>query len=236
MFWISAHSARPLIVWTSERNLSTFQLLTELCDGGNPKKVGNIDPHAVMKVQPELMPGEIVHWAGMPNPRVIFHSDDWYAIPFSLLWGGFFIFSEGGALGYWGHSVRFANNSSFDVIWGVPFLVFGQYLIWGRFLVDAWCKRRTYYAVTDRRVLIVQEAWGRNTRSPYLSAIPEIALEGTSTGTLWLGPKLPILGAKGAPKRNMSRFYMGQRVPVLADIDDVDSVYRLIHRFAREDN
>src|SRR5712671_4688901 len=85
------------------------------------------------------------------------------------------------------------------------------WVIGGRFLVDAWCKHRTYYAVTDRRVLIVQEAWGRNTRSPYLSAIPEIALEGTSTGTLWLGPKLPILGAKGAPKRNMSRFCMGQR-------------------------
>ena len=61
----------------------------------------SIDPQAAMKLQPYLSTGESIHWAAMPNPRVIFHSDDWYLIPFSLLWGGFAIFWEAGALGIW---------------------------------------------------------------------------------------------------------------------------------------
>jgi len=61
----------------------------------------------------------------------------------------------------------------------------------------------------------------------YLSFIPSIEQEGTDCGTLWLGPKSPILGARGERKRSMSRFDIGD-VPVLADIDDVGSVHRLI--------
>ncbi len=53
-----------------------------------------IDPEQALKFQPELMSGEVLLWTGRPNPGRVFHSDDWYAIPFSLLWGGFFVFWE----------------------------------------------------------------------------------------------------------------------------------------------
>jgi hypothetical protein len=100
----------------------------------------NIDPIAALKLQPELLSGESIYWAGMPNPRRIFHSDDWALIPFSLLWGGFAIFWEATALGY----VNFGSKSSahsapsFFVLWGIPFVLYGQYMIWGRFIVDGW--------------------------------------------------------------------------------------------------
>jgi hypothetical protein len=164
----------------------------------------------------------------MPNPRVIFHSDDWYLIPFTLLWGGFAIFWTLGVAGFWGEEPGKGHPWTFGIIGGLAFVAVGQYIIWGRFLVDAWSKRRTYYAVTNRRVLIVQEAWKRKTRSSYLEGISEIQREGATTGTLWLGEKLPILGGRAQPTRSMSRFDMGDGVPVLADIDDVDSVDRLI--------
>lgn len=61
----------------------------------------------------------------------------------------------------------------------------------------------------------------------YLNLIPTIEQEGIDRGTLWFGPKLPILGAKGQRKRNISRFSMDD-VPVFADIDGVESVRRLI--------
>jgi hypothetical protein len=164
----------------------------------------------------------------MPNTGVIFHSDDWAAIPFSLVWTGFFVFWEGSVLGYWGDGPRNRPISAFMVIWGIPFLVMGQYIVWGRFLVDAWLKRRTYYAVTNRRVLILQEGWKRKTRSCYLEAIPEVVREGQNLGTLWLGQKLPVIGSRRSPKRSMSRFDVDSIVPVLADIDELDSVWRLI--------
>src|SRR5580658_10467386 len=112
-----------------------------------------------MKVQPELMSAEVIQWAGMPNPAIIFHSDDWTAIPFSLMWGGFFFFWEAGSLGYWVHGHKSNTPATFMAIWGIPFIIMGQYMIWGRFIADGWSKRKTYSAITDRRVLVVQEVW-----------------------------------------------------------------------------
>jgi len=106
--------------------------------------VGPIDPEASIRIQSELVSGESLLWSGRPNPGVIFHSDDWYMIPFSLLWGGFAIFWESMALGFWGHNAK-GTPPVFMALWGVPFVVIGQYLIWGRFVYDGWLKRRTYY-------------------------------------------------------------------------------------------
>jgi hypothetical protein len=188
--------------------------------------MGPIDPEAAAKLQPELLSGESVLWTGRPNFGVIFHSDDWYLIPFSLLWGGFSIFWESGVLGYWGHGSK-GTPSIFMALWGIPFVVFGQYMIWGRFLHDAWRKRRIYYAVTNRRVLILQEGWKRKTSSTYLEVIPTIEREGEVRGTMWFGPKYPVIAGRGQQTRGMSRFSIGD-VPVFADIDDVEAVYRLV--------
>lgn len=186
-----------------------------------------IDPRAAQKIEPELMSSESIYWAGVPNPKVIFHSDDWTVIPFSLMWTGFFVFWEAEVLGLWGKTRQPAGNDFFMALWGIPFLVVGNYMVWGRFFVDSWLKRRTYYAVTNRRVLILQEGWKRKSSTTFLEAIPNIEREGAETGTLWFGPKYPVVAAKGKKTRNMSRFSVGD-VPVFADIDDVNAVYQLI--------
>ncbi len=69
-----------------------------------------INQDSLMAVQPELTSGESVLWAGQPNPRVIFHRDDLYLIPFSVLWGGFAIFWAAGVSGYWGSGRMLENN------------------------------------------------------------------------------------------------------------------------------
>jgi hypothetical protein len=76
-------------------------------------------------------------------------------------------------------------------------------------------------------VLILQEGWKRKTSSTYLDAIPTIEREGEVRGTLWFGPKYPVIAGRGQKTRDMSRFSIGD-VPVFADIDDVDAVYRLV--------
>ena len=188
--------------------------------------MGPIDPEASLQLQPELSSGESLLWAGRPNPGVIFHPEDWYMIPFSLLWGGFAIFWEAGVLGFWGHSSK-GTPPLFMAIWGVPFIVIGQYMMWGRFVYDGWLKRRTYYGVTDRRLVVVQEGTKRKTCSMYLDAIPSVERAGSYTGTLWFGSKYPVIATSGQRIRNTSRFYVGN-VPIFADIDDAVSVYRLI--------
>lgn len=187
-----------------------------------------MDPRAAEQFQRELLSGESIHWAAMPNPSVTFHSDDLFMIPFSLLWGGFAIFWEASAFGLWGISNRDAESHYGFGLIGIPFILIGQYMIWGRFVWDAYLKRRTYYAVTNRRVLIMQDAWKRHATFLFLESIPEVTREGGLRGTLWLGPKLPLFAGRSSRSRGMSQFSVNNNPPVLADIDDVYSVNDLI--------
>ncbi len=45
-----------------------------------------------------------------------------------------------------------------------------------------------------------------------------IEAEGTATGSLWLGPKYPVIARRGQKKRSLSRFEFGD-VPSSADIE-----------------
>jgi hypothetical protein len=168
----------------------------------------------------ELLPGETIEWTGRPNPAVIFHQEDWLAVPFSLMWGGFAIFWLVGASGIWDIWTHRPDRTFqyFGLIWGTPFVVMGQYMIWGRFLYRRWKKQRTYYALTNLRALIVEGGFGsRASSSAYFETltlvdkrvrrdgIGSISFGGAVTGEWRWG--------RGNPPRPPT-------------FDDVDSVYQ----------
>jgi hypothetical protein len=188
-----------------------------------------ITPDSLAAIQPELTSGESILWAGQPNTRVSFHKEDLFLIPFSLMWGGFAIFWEGAVAGYWGSSgTRSGQPWVFGMIWGIPFVLIGQYMIWGRFLYSAWKKKRTHYAVTSRRVLVVQNGWKRQMTSAYIDTLPTLIKESNSSGigtlrfaqqeSMWSGRR-----GWGA----WDGMVVGN-VPTFCDIEDVDSIYRLV--------
>jgi hypothetical protein len=195
-----------------------------------------INQDSLVAVQPELTSGESILWAGQPNPRVILHKDDLVLIPFSLLWGGFAIFWEAGVSGYWGSGPNAGKQWAFGMLWGVPFVLVGQYIIWGRFLYAAWKKKRTHYAVSERRVIVVQNGWKRQMASAYIDALPTLVKEGGSSGigTLRFALVEPIWSGQ-LRGESWYRSWHGPwhglsigSVPTFLDIDDVDSVYRLV--------
>ena len=170
----------------------------------------------------ELLPGERIDWTGQPNPKVIFHQEDWLAIPFSLMWGGFAIFWLLGASGIWDILTQHPNRTFqyFGLIWGTPFVLVGQYLIWGRFVYAHWKKRRTYYALTNRRALIVQHGIkGRTSSSAYFDNLSVVDKRVGSDGIGIISFGSPVTGewqwGKGKPPRP----------PTFDDINDADSVY-----------
>ena len=189
-----------------------------------------INQDSFVAVQPELNPGETILWAGQPNPRVIFHKQDLTLIPFSLMWGGFAIFWEAGVAGLWGSSGTHSGGPwTLGLIWGIPFVIIGQYLIWGRFVYAAWKKKRTHYAITNRRVIVVQNGRNRQVASAYIDALPTLVKEERENGIgslYFMQPgTVTFSGRRGSNAWNSMAI---GAVPTFMDIDDVDSVYRLV--------
>lgn len=176
-------------------------------------------------LSPELLPDEKIEWTGRPNPSVIFQREDWFVIPFSLMWGGFAIFWLLGASGIWDMWTSHPNRSLqyFGLVWGTPFVLAGQYFIWGRFVYRRWMKKRTYYALTTRRALILRSGVrGRSSSSAYFENIPIIdkRVRPDGNGSVRFGA--PITGEWQWGKTPSPRPF------TFDDVDEADSVYRTV--------
>ena len=141
------------------------------------KRVGdalqNEAPDADGPFAPHLVAGEKVLWVGRPDTGKVFAAEDRVLIPFSLLWGGFAIF--------WEATVIAMGAPVFFVLFGLPFVAVGLYLIFGRFVQRRLVKLRTWYAVTDRRVLVLQrKRSGDDLQSAFLDALPAVSHSGDS--------------------------------------------------------
>jgi hypothetical protein len=133
-------------------------------------------------LEPHLVGGERVLWTGRPDPKRRLTKTDLFAVPFTLMWGGFAIF--------WETSVIASGAPLLFWLWGVPFVAVGLYLIAGRFVYRAWLRRRTLYAVTDRRVLkVVSRRSGDSVQALFLDAIPAVnrELRPDGSGTVLFG-------------------------------------------------
>ena len=123
----------------------------------------------VTPIQSLLDPGEKLLWSGQPKQGVRLQAGDIFMIPFSLMWGGFAIFWEASVLGLTGLTARqhLANKGVplFMALWGIPFVVVGLYMIFGRFFYDAALRKKTWYGVTDRRLIIAKSLFNRNVSS-----------------------------------------------------------------------
>jgi hypothetical protein len=121
-----------------------------------------------------LIPGEKVLWVGRPDPAKHLTSSDRLIIPFSILWGGFAIFWVSLA----------AAGAGLFALWGIPFVAVGLYLIVGRFFYKARLKRRTWFAVTNKRVLkLERKRRGDSIDALFLDAIPAVGRDVDAVGS-----------------------------------------------------
>jgi len=179
----------------------------------------------------ELLPDETIQWTGRPNPAVVFHREDLYVIPFSLMWGGFAIFWLLTASGIWDVWTQRPNHNFglFGIIWGTPFVIMGQYMIWGRFVYQRWKKLRTYYALTNRRALIVGQGWrGRTSSSAYFDGLAMVDkyVRADGIGSISFGG--PVRGEWTSGRNNPPR------PPTFDDVDNADSVYQIVVRLQEQ--
>jgi hypothetical protein len=125
-------------------------------------------------VRPQLLPNERIVWEGRPYTGMIFRPTDIFLIPFSLIWGGFALF--------WNVSAWNNSDLSFK-LFGLPFLIVGFYVIFGRFLIDMGLRRNLTYFVTNKRILVERRSTGSNTKSLDINRLPALELDERSDGS-----------------------------------------------------
>lgn len=121
-----------------------------------------------------LLAGENVLWSGRPRQGLMLTARDALMIPFSLVWGGFAIF--------WETAVVSSKAPPFMALFGIPFVVIGLFLIFGRLPFDAWLRSKIHYALTDRRALLLRAGpWG-SFKALALDRLPETTLAESAKG------------------------------------------------------
>lgn len=185
-----------------------------------------IDAEAAKAIAPELSPGETVLWAGRPEPGVRFRKEDAFLVPFSLLWGGGVIFIATKVFGLGGGFTEMEAPLFLRINISI-FLLVGQYFIWGRFVYANWKKKRTFYAVTNRRVIAVQNGLQHRTASAFLDTLPTLELEGRHgrSGSLRFAPSEPMFSRMGMV--SWDGMAMGSS-PCFVDVAEARELYQLI--------
>ncbi len=180
----------------------------------------------------ELLEGEKIIWKGKPNSKVLFTSSDIFLVPFSLLWGGFAIFGESMVLGVGLFSDKAPAVAIIPfALFGIPFVLAGLYLIFGRFIYKKKKKERTIYAVTNKRILAITNMFGKNIQAEYIDKIPSINIseKNDGNGTIKLGNSHFATGMYENTGMDFLSGFYGKNPLALYDIDDVKKVYNQLN-------
>ncbi len=179
--------------------------------------------------------GESLLWSGQPNARSYMFRGIWFTLPFSILWFGFAI--------VWESSVITAGAPIFFWLWGIPFLLVGFYMTIGRYLVTARDAGRTFYAVTNHRILIQSGLFNRQFVSIDLLTLPYLQLteQSNGRGTITFAPGGPMQSMMGG-----GAWFGGMVVgggwssrgnaqpPAFVAVDRAAEVYRIIEAARRK--
>jgi hypothetical protein len=110
------------------------------------------------------------------------------------------------------------------ILFGIPFVL-------GRFFVESIQRSKTYYGVTDRRVLILSSLINRKTTSIALQNLGDVSLNERSdrSGSITFG------AAASYPMWSWSGEWGHKAGPAFDTIDDVRRVYNVIQEAQRSE-
>jgi hypothetical protein len=109
-----------------------------------------VDPQISTAFRPYLTPGERVVWTGRPASGLLLTGNDWLLAPFSLVWSVVAFYAVG--------AIFLAAPTIASVFFGTVFGLAALFFVAGRFVIDAWVRSRTLYALTTSRALEIRAA------------------------------------------------------------------------------
>jgi hypothetical protein len=133
---------------------------------------------AVTTISAYLAPDERLLWAGRPKQGLAVRALDFWVVPFALCWSAGIAYS----------SVLLIKQEGMipELLYLLPFFLFGAYMLIGRFWIDAKARSITYYGVTNQRAIIMYGLVSKQIHSIYLKDLLEVrfTFRSDDTGTL----------------------------------------------------
>lgn len=165
---------------------------------------------APKQILDRLEPGERLSWWDQPRQGFMLRAADWFSIPIALFWCGISLFAL----------IKANRSGTWADLIPPSLLLIGLYMLIGRFFHDAWRRARTFYGLTDRRVLIVR---GKQFQSLSLDQIEELSLNESKdgTGSIRFGREPPYFTEDGVS-------LLGPVVPMLERINEAPRVFAAI--------
>lgn len=120
----------------------------------------------------ELLDNEEILWTGKPNYKKLFEKSDIFLVPFSIIWLLIAIIFELIAL------IGTKEGGIIDMIFpivGGMFILVGLYYSFGRFIYKYNKKKKTYYVVTNDRILTIRKGKKRIISTKFIKDISEIS-------------------------------------------------------------
>jgi hypothetical protein len=184
-----------------------------------------MDQEIARELLPLLTEGEELRWTGRPRGGLAWQAGDWARVAFGIAWMLF--------TGVWiGMSIGIGAPWFFTAF-GIPFVVFGLYILVIRFFTDARRRSRTTYGITQHRVIVRGGMLDTAVDSYPLETLTDLRLEerADGTGTIRLRPDQDYQELKRYPNshapghRYRTTTEEGPRLELIAQ---PQTVYRLL--------
>lgn len=170
----------------------------------------------------ELSSKEKLIWSGQPGQGLRLRAQDAFLIPFSLIW----LIAPVSILLAGEENVQNHTPFPFSII-SLFFLAVGAYLLFGRFIQDAWRRKQTIYGLTDKRAIIISRS---GTKSVPLNPSLELNFKQHSDdfGSIQFGAAPSLLASANSGSLN---FWTGATpVPTFECVPEAANLYREIKR------
>jgi hypothetical protein len=209
----------------------------------------------------DLLEGEKILWTGRPETSVIFTFEDIVIVPLSIFvsyiliipWAlipfltGISVESNPALLIPVGTRIQVGldavlsgnlNKDLFMLLIGLLLILFSFFMIFGRFLWKAYRKTKTWYAVTDKRVLILTKVFGKRIRMKNIDKVLKMRV---SVGKKGMGNinfegtwgYISLFPEKLSPP-NTGLDIFGDSAPSFYDIKDAQKVYDLVESLRKQ--
>ncbi|MEN6520040.1 MAG: hypothetical protein ABFD46_02670 [Armatimonadota bacterium] len=173
--------------------------------------------------EPFLDEDELILWTGKPDTHILLTPADVLLVPVSILIGISFI-NRGLKYIFGGIDIGYAVLA----VWGTLFILMGGYLMLGRLFYKIWRKKRTHYALTNRRILVY--ARGRRMVAEEILQIPALgrSVRTNGSGTITFGPSPFTASWCGNTGMNCLAGFDHWDLLGFHDIKDANHVYAIL--------